>query len=47
MKDTSKYAPVGTTFCEGNCLRNVIMTDKGPIVVCDGCKRIVIDNRQK
>jgi len=44
-KELRKYAPVGTTFCEGECLRKVVMTKEGPVVVCDGCKRVVIDNR--
>jgi hypothetical protein len=44
-KELRKYAPVGTTFCEGECLRKVVMTPEGPVVVCDGCKRVVIDNR--
>lgn len=47
MNDISKYTPVGTKFCEGECLRKVMITDKGPVVVCDGCKRVVIDNREK
>lgn len=46
-KDVSKYAPEGTKFCEGKCLRGVLMTETGPVVVCDGCNRIVIDNRKK
>lgn len=47
MEDISKYAPLGTAFCEGECLRKVIVTDEGPVIVCDGCNRIVIDNREK
>lgn len=46
-KDLRKYAPIGTKFCEGECLRKVVMTQDGPVVVCDGCKRVVIDNRNK
>jgi hypothetical protein len=46
-KELRKYAPIGTTFCEGVCLRKVVMTQDGPVVVCDGCKRVVIDNRNK
>lgn len=45
MEDISKYAPLGTAFCEGECLRKVIITDKGPVIVCDGCNRVVIDKR--
>jgi hypothetical protein len=47
MSDISKYAPLGTKFCEGECLRKPIMTETGPVLVCDGCKRVVIDNREK
>ena len=39
------YAPVGTKGCEAMCDRDVIMTKDGPVVVCKGCKRIVMDNR--
>jgi hypothetical protein len=54
MKDLSKrkprkieddFAPVGTKDCEMKCERNVIMTKQGPVIVCYGCNRIVIDNR--
>ncbi len=46
-KELIGYAPVGTTFCEGECLRKSVMTKDGPVIVCDGCKRVVIDNREK
>lgn len=46
-KELEKYAPVGTKGCDGQCLRNVIITENGPVIVCDGCDRIIIDNRQK
>lgn len=39
------YSQFGTKFCEGKCDRKVIMTKNGPVVICDGCMRIVIDNR--
>jgi len=42
-----KYAPAGTKRCESKCDKEPIMTPKGPIIVCHGCKRIVIDNRKK
>ncbi len=54
MKDLSKrkprkieddFAPVGTKDCEMKCERNVIMTKQGHVIVCYGCNRIVIDNR--
>lgn len=41
-----KYAPVGTKDCDGQCDRNVLMTPEGPVIVCDGCDRIVMDNRK-
>ena len=40
------YAPVGTKQCESKCEREVVMTPKGPLVICNGCKRVVIDNRK-
>lgn len=42
-----EYAPVGTKDCQGFCDRDVIMTNTGPLVICKGCKRIVMDNRDK
>lgn len=42
-----KYAPVGTKDCESQCERKVLMTPDGPVIVCDGCDRIVMDNRDK
>lgn len=39
----NKYAKVGEKFCEGVCDRKTINTPDGPMLVCDGCKRIVID----
>ena len=39
------YAPEGKGDCEMKCDRKVIMTKNGSIIVCDGCKRVVIDNR--
>lgn len=47
MEDLNKYAPIGTKFCEGNCDRKVVITTDGPVIVCEGCERIVIDNRKK
>ena len=41
----SEYTPVGKAFCEGKCDRKPIITEKGMVLVCDGCKRVVIDNR--
>lgn len=42
----SKYTPVGVNFCQGKCDRKVIVTSTGPVITCDGCNRIVIDNRK-
>ena len=39
-------APVGTKDCEGKCDRTVIMTKDGPVIACNACKRIVMDNRK-
>lgn len=44
--DISEFAPVGTKECEGKCDRTVIMTKDGPVVACNACKRIVMDNRK-
>ncbi len=40
------FAKVGTKNCEANCKREVLMTKNGPIVICHGCNRIVIDQRK-
>jgi hypothetical protein len=40
------FAPVGTKDCEMKCERRVIMMSNGSVVVCEGCKRIVMDNRE-
>jgi hypothetical protein len=39
------YSPVGTKFCQGICDRDIIYRDKKPIVVCNACKRVVMDSR--
>lgn len=41
------YSPIGTKSCKGICDRDVIVSSGGPVVVCNACKRIVIDSRQK
>ena len=41
------YAPQGTKTCESKCEREPVMTPAGPVVVCHGCMRIVIDNRER
>ena len=43
----SEFAPIGTKRCEGKCERVVIMTKEGAVIGCDGCKRIIMDNRNK
>jgi hypothetical protein len=39
------FAPVGTKECQSKCDREVLMTRKGPVIVCNACKRVVMDNR--
>ena len=39
------FAPVGTKDYEMKCDRDVIMTKDGPVIICKGCMRIVMDNR--
>ena len=41
------FAPIGTKECQMKCDRKVIMTKNGPVIVCDGCKRVVMDNRNE
>lgn len=45
-KNIEDFAKVGTKFCEGRCDRDVILTKDGPVIICNGCKRIVMDNRK-
>lgn len=45
-KPIREYAPQGTKDCESNCEREVIMTRKGPIIVCHFCERIVREIRK-
>lgn len=40
------FAPQGTKHCEAKCKREVLVTKEGPIIICHGCSRIVIDNRK-
>jgi len=47
MKKLIDYTPVGKKDCESICDREVVVTKDGPVVVCNGCMRIVMDNRQK
>ena len=46
-KSLRDYASQGTKPCEAKCEREVVMTPNGPLVVCHGCMRVVIDNREK
>ncbi len=39
------FAEVNTKSCEGKCEREVIPTKDGPVIICHGCNRIVIDCR--
>lgn len=41
------FSPVGVKDCEMKCDRDIIMTKDGPVIICKGCMRIVMDNRQK
>ena len=41
------FAPEGTKDCQMKCDRGVIMTESGPVIVCKGCMRVVMDNREK
>lgn len=41
----SEYAPFGEKFCEGKCERLPLKTPTGPVMVCDGCMRIVKEGR--
>jgi hypothetical protein len=41
-----KYAPVGTKHCEGICDIKILPTINGVVVICEGCKRIVVDRRK-
>jgi hypothetical protein len=43
----ANYSPVGHSFCEGKCQRQIVVTKEGPVIICDGCMRIVMDNREK
>ncbi len=45
--DIKNYAPPMTKDCEGRCDREVVITKTGPIIICDACKRVVMDNREK
>ena len=40
------FAPVGKKDCEGVCDREVVMTKDGPVIICHGCMRIVMNNRK-
>ena len=45
-KSVREYAPQGTKDCESNCEREVIMTLKGPVIVCHFCERVVREIRK-
>ena len=40
-----KYKLLGHKACKGICDRDVILSSSGSVIVCNSCKRIVIDNR--
>lgn len=41
------FAPVSTKSCQMKCERDVVMTKEGPVIVCYGCNRVVMDNRKR
>ncbi len=41
------FAAEGLKECQMMCERDILMTPDGPVVVCHGCKRVVMDNRKK
>ena len=41
------FAPVGTKECQMKCDRIVLKTKTGPVLVCNGCNRIVMDMRDE
>jgi len=45
-KPVREYAPQGTKDCESNCEREVVMSPKGPVIVCHFCERIVREIRK-
>lgn len=45
-KHLKDFAAPGKKACEGKCEREVVMTPDGPLVICNACVRIVIDNRK-
>lgn len=47
MKKLSDYTPVGKKDCESICDREVVVTKDEPVIICNGCMRIVMDNREK
>ena len=40
------FAKFGEKECQMKCDREVLMTKTGPIIICHGCERIVMDNRK-
>ena len=44
---TEGFSPLGERDCQMKCDREVRMAIEGPVVVCHGCKRVVMDNRDK
>ncbi len=46
-EDFKDFSPPMSKDCQGVCDRQVVMTKDGPVIVCHGCMRIVMDNRNK
>jgi hypothetical protein len=38
-----RFAKLGEKECQMKCDREVLMTKNGPVVVCNGCERIVME----
>jgi len=44
---TEGFSPLGERDCQMKCDREVRMTKEGPVIICHGCKRVVMDNRDR
>jgi hypothetical protein len=43
---TSGFDKADSGTCQMKCNREVRMTKEGPVIVCLGCSRIIMDNRK-
>jgi hypothetical protein len=39
----NRYAKFGEKECQMKCDREVLMSKNGPVIVCNGCERIVME----